>query len=380
MSSGDRPPSERRRTSSTSSASWIARCELGRRRRRTTTARPCRGAAAAPPAGARPRAASRRARRRRPARAAGRTTRSSMCWASAPGYSPAIVATTWRGRSVVSSAHSTTAPRVEVAAQARRAPQRPRAGVEVRPRAQLLEERAAQVLLDLVLRLLDRHLGERRRRPRGAGTRRRRARAAPSPASSSTAPTISSPDGDRHLRRDAVGHLGGPAAQAGRRRSAAAPRGRPRGTRLRRPRRRARAAARRSPPARRRPGGQRPPRARGRRPRARRPPSPGGPRAGAREPSRPGPRPARRAGAAISAAPAPIGSAASRRARRRVGVRLEDLLARLAGADPDASSTGMTKTFPSPTTPVRACLRIVSTIVCTSLSATTHSIFIFGRR
>ena len=34
-----------------------------------------------------------------------------MCWASAPGYSPAIVATTWRGRSVVSSAHSTTAPR-----------------------------------------------------------------------------------------------------------------------------------------------------------------------------------------------------------------------------------------------------------------------------
>ena len=37
-------------------------------------------------------------------------TRSSMCCASAPGYSPAIVATTWRGRSVVSSAHSTTAP------------------------------------------------------------------------------------------------------------------------------------------------------------------------------------------------------------------------------------------------------------------------------
>src|SRR4051812_29688867 len=34
-----------------------------------------------------------------------------MCCASAPGCSPAIVATTWRGRSVVSSAHSTTAPR-----------------------------------------------------------------------------------------------------------------------------------------------------------------------------------------------------------------------------------------------------------------------------
>ena len=32
--------------------------------------------------------------------------------------------------------------------------------VHVRPRAQLLEERAAQVLLDLLARLLDRHLGE----------------------------------------------------------------------------------------------------------------------------------------------------------------------------------------------------------------------------
>src|SRR3954468_11584095 len=33
-----------------------------------------------------------------------------MCWASAPACSPAIVATTWRGRSVESSAHSATAP------------------------------------------------------------------------------------------------------------------------------------------------------------------------------------------------------------------------------------------------------------------------------
>src|SRR4051812_19304437 len=33
-----------------------------------------------------------------------------MCWASAPGCSPAIVATTWRGRSEDSSAHNATAP------------------------------------------------------------------------------------------------------------------------------------------------------------------------------------------------------------------------------------------------------------------------------
>ena len=35
----------------------------------------------------------------------------STCWASAPGYSEAISATTWRGPLRVSSAHSTTAPR-----------------------------------------------------------------------------------------------------------------------------------------------------------------------------------------------------------------------------------------------------------------------------
>src|SRR3954464_5893735 len=95
-----------------------------------------------------------------------------MCWASAPGYSPAIVATTWRGRSVVSSAHSTTPPgeRSQPSRPARRTSSRgPGAGAAgalergpAGPRAQLLQERAAQVLLDLLARLLDRAL-------RGAG-------------------------------------------------------------------------------------------------------------------------------------------------------------------------------------------------------------------
>ena len=44
-----------------------------------------------------------------------------------------------------------------------------------------------------------------------------------------------------------------------------------------------------------------------------------------------------------------------------------------------ASSTGRTKILPSPTSPVRACLRIVSTTIPFSLSSTTHSIFNFGR-
>jgi hypothetical protein len=47
----------------------------------------------------------------------------------------------------------------EVAAQAPRAPH-DLARLEVRTRAEVLEERAAQVLLDLLLGLLDRHLGE----------------------------------------------------------------------------------------------------------------------------------------------------------------------------------------------------------------------------
>src|SRR3954452_15901815 len=44
-----------------------------------------------------------------------------------------------------------------------------------------------------------------------------------------------------------------------------------------------------------------------------------------------------------------------------------------------ASSTGRTKIFPSPTSPVRACFRIVSTTRPLSLSSTTTSTFSFGR-
>ena len=83
-----------------------------------------------------------------------------MCWASAPGTSSAIVATTWRGRSVCSSAHSATAPRLR--SQPSRAARRTSSsGASAGARAQVLEERAAQVLLDLVARLLDGDLGQR---------------------------------------------------------------------------------------------------------------------------------------------------------------------------------------------------------------------------
>ena len=44
-----------------------------------------------------------------------------------------------------------------------------------------------------------------------------------------------------------------------------------------------------------------------------------------------------------------------------------------------ASSTGITKIFPSPTSPVLACLRMVSTTMDLSLSSTTTSILSFGR-
>ena len=86
-------------------------------RRRTSRARRCRGAAGAPRACAPPPASPRARRRRRPPAAARRRAPRcrrppAPCAARArPAYSPAIVATTWRGRSEVSSAHSTTAPR-----------------------------------------------------------------------------------------------------------------------------------------------------------------------------------------------------------------------------------------------------------------------------
>ena len=112
-----------------------------------------------------------------------------MCWASAPGCSPAIVATTCRGRSEDSSAHSATAPLREVAAEPGRAPQH-LVGLDVVTPAQLLQERPAQVLLDLQARLLDGDLGQAghrghvqelqrvgaRARPRRAAARRRAAR------------------------------------------------------------------------------------------------------------------------------------------------------------------------------------------------------------
>ena len=45
-----------------------------------------------------------------------------------------------------------------------------------------------------------------------------------------------------------------------------------------------------------------------------------------------------------------------------------------------ASSTGMTKTFPSPIEPDRACSRITDTTFSTSALATTHSSLTLGRR
>ena len=84
-----------------------------------------------------------------------------MCCASAPAYSDAISATTWRGRSEVSSAHSTTAPVGEVAAEPAGAAHDVARVDPVGPLAQLLQERAADVLLDLLARLLDGDLGQR---------------------------------------------------------------------------------------------------------------------------------------------------------------------------------------------------------------------------
>jgi hypothetical protein len=132
-----------------------------------------------------------------------------MCCASAPGYSPAIVATTWRGRSVVSSAHSTTAPAREVAAEpARAAHDLDR--VHVGPRAQLLQERAAQVLLDLLARLLDGHLV---RQATAARCRNSSAVSSGSP-SSSTAPDRLVARGDRDLAADERRHRARAAARA----------------------------------------------------------------------------------------------------------------------------------------------------------------------
>ena len=173
-----------------------------------------------------------------------------MCWASAPGWSPEIVATTCRGRSAVSSAQSTTTPRdrSQPSRPARRTISR---GAEVRARADVLEERAAQVLLDLLARLLDRDLGQRGDRGdveelggvgRAACARRAAAgRRRPGPRRSRSAPRRRPRRG--HLGRAAADLLADVAAELLERVLVAARRPRPPSPR---------AAARRSRPARRR--------------------------------------------------------------------------------------------------------------------------------
>ena len=147
-----------------------------------------------------------------------------MCWASAPGCSPAIVATTWRGRSEDSSAHSATAPRERsqpsraarrsdlVAARGRRAraapPGRSRAGSarppaappRPRPRSGRRPRRRAgtpsasatgsslaeqQHGAELLVARGDRHLGHHARRaPRRRGRAPARPRSGAAPRSS----------------------------------------------------------------------------------------------------------------------------------------------------------------------------------------------------
>ena len=145
-----------------------------------------------------------------------------MCCASAPGYSPAIVATTWRGRSVVSSAHSTTAPR-ERSQPSRPARRTISTGSMSGPRAQLLEERAAQVLLDLLARLLDGHLGQARDRREVQELER----LAVGLAEQQHAPDRLVARGDRDLAADAPAAPRPGGRERGRRRSGAAPRRRP---------------------------------------------------------------------------------------------------------------------------------------------------------
>ena len=288
-----------------------------------------------------------------------------MCWASAPAYSPAIVAT--RGAGAGRQLRDrTTAPRAR--SQPSRAARRVISAARDRGRARSSSSSEPRSFCSTSSRAsataTSASAGDRREvqdlaRPRAA--------ASPSPASSTTAPT-SSPRGDRHLGRDAVRHLGRAGRAAGRPRSAGAPRAtRPPATprRRRRPeprhddrhRRAGRARGQRRPPAqavaastasiisrwtsrRRATSGWA---GRGR-PRAR-------PRARHSTPPRAMP-PSCAYAAGCPRRGAPGGSPPP---TRRCGSRI-------------ASSTGMTNIFPSPTSPVRACLRIVSTIVFTSLS------------
>ena len=129
-----------------------------------------------------------------------------------------------RGAAGPSSARRTARPRrARGRSRAARRGARPRPGRVVGARAQLLEERAAQVLLDLLARLGDRDLGQRRRPPRGAGTRRGLSRPR---RASARAPTVSSPVVIGTSRpRAAAPRPGG--RERDRSRSAAAPRCRP---------------------------------------------------------------------------------------------------------------------------------------------------------
>ena len=214
-----------------------------------------------------------------------------------------------------------------------------------------------------------------RRRPRSGEATAARCRnsaasgdgRAPPPRSSTTAPTTSSPDAIGTSAASALGHLRRAVLRRGRRRSAGSPRARPTASR-RRGDRRVRAAGRRSPPARRRPRRRAPPRARGRRRRGPRRPSRRW-TARRRSTSEPPARRRRRRGGGglVRCGPPPRSPQPyARPPRRRPGGPggSPPRPPRCARGRP--RRPGMTNTLPSPTAPVRACLRIVSTIVCTS--------------
>ena len=122
------------------------------------------------------------------------------------------MATTCRGRSDESSAQSATTPR------ARSQPEPPGAahdvgGLEVVARAELVDERAAQVVLDLLARLGERDLGETgdRREVQVFGGVRGRGLATPE---QQDRPDELVAAADRRFGGDDDGHAGGPVADA----------------------------------------------------------------------------------------------------------------------------------------------------------------------
>ncbi len=144
-------------------------------------------------------------------RAAARTRGPRSCCASAPGSSPAIVAMTWRGRSVVSSAQSTTAPRER--SQPRRVARRTisRGSRSVRARRSSRNE-PRRFCSTSSRASLDRDLGEAgdRGEVQELGGVGRRPSGPPSgPCSSTTAPTSSSPEEIGASAATAFGTLAG---------------------------------------------------------------------------------------------------------------------------------------------------------------------------